>query len=326
MIAEDGWAIIPVAGEGTRLRPQTYTTPKALLPVAGKPILGHILDEVLRLGIRKVALVIGHHGEQIVEFAESHYDTCEIAAVRQSEQLGLGHAVYLTRELAEGDLLLIVYGDTVFEADLSRAMEVGADGVIGVRKVDDPRRFGVVELDGNRIVRLVEKPDEFVSDIAIAGINLIQNSGLLFSSLERLIKDGIKTRGEYQLTDGFNKMVSDGAHLETFCVERWFDCGTPDTLLETNRYLLDRLQPPPPSDGAILKPPVFVSESAIVKNSILGPYVSVGERAKITDALIRNSIIGDRAEVTGCFLEESLVGKNAVVKSGPRRVNVGESS
>lgn len=325
MIA-DGWAIIPVAGEGTRLRPQTYTTPKAMLPVAGKPILGHILDEVIRVGIRKLALVVGHLGEQIVEFAEHHYGDCEIAVVRQTEQLGLGHAVYLTRELADGDFLLIVYGDTVFEADLSGAAQTDADGVIGVRIVDDPRRFGVVELDGNRIVRLVEKPETFVSDIAIAGINLIRNSRVLFSSLERLINDGIRTRGEYQLTDGFNEMVAEGAHLETFIVKNWFDCGTPETLLETNRYLLDRLPPPSPSEGAILKPPVFISESAILENSVLGPYVSVGERARITDAHIRNSIIGDRAEVTGCDLEESLVGKNTKVESDSRGLNVAESS
>ncbi len=321
-----GWAIVPAAGEGTRLRPHTYTTPKALLCVAGKPILGYILDQVVRLGIRKVAVVIGHCGDQIVEFAECYRDVCEIAWVRQSEQLGLGHAVHLTRGLTDGDPLLIIYGDTLFEGDLSRAGEAKADGMIGVRKVEDPGRFGVVELDGSRVVRLVEKPEAFVSDLAIVGVNFIRNSALLFGCLDRMIREEIKTRGEYQLTDAFNLMVSDGARLETFSVDEWFDCGTPEALLEANRCLLSDLPPPPASDGTILRPPVFISESAILKNAILGPYVSVGERARITDALIRNSIVGDRAEVTGCFLEASLVGKNTVVRSEPLGLNVAESS
>ncbi len=322
----EGWAVIPVAGVGSRLRPHTHTTPKPLLHVAGKPILGYILDEVVRLGIRKVALVVGYMGDRIFEFAQQAYDFCEIVPVTQDEMLGLGHAVFLTREWTDGRPILIIYGDTVFESNLAEAAAVRAEGAIGVRQVENPSRFGVVELEGSRILRLVEKPENFVSNVAIVGINLIRNSALLFSCLETMIQQGLKTRGEFQLTDAFNMMVTEGAHLETFQVDNWFDCGTPDTLLETNRHLLARLPQPEAREGAILIPPVFVSESATVTNSVLGPNVSVEDGAVVADARIRDSIIGEGARVTGCFLERSLVGTNAVVEAGPRRLNVGDSS
>ena len=322
----DGWAVIPAAGVGARLRPHTHTTPKPLLHVAGKPILGYILDEVVRLGIRKIALVVGYMGDQIVAFARKHYDCCEIVPVYQNEPQGLGQAVFLAREWADGHPTLIVYGDTVFEGDLSGAVALDADGAIGVHQVEDPSRFGVVAVEGRRITSLVEKPEDPVSRLAIVGVNFVRNSALLFESLASLIKDDIRTRGEFQLTDAFSLMVERGAHLETFSVDNWFDCGAPDALLETNRHLLERLPRPEPGEGPILIPPVYVSPSATVENSILGPYVSVGDAAIVTDAIIRDSIIGEGARVGGCFLEKSLVGSNAVVQSGPRKLNVGDSS
>jgi glucose-1-phosphate thymidylyltransferase len=322
----DGWAVVPAAGVGTRLRPHTHTTPKPLLHVAGKPILGYILDEVVRLGIRKLALVVGYMGDQIVAFARKNYDFCEIVPVAQHEPQGLGQAVYLTRECAEGHPTLIVYGDTVFDTDLSEAVARQADGAIGVRKVDDPARFGVVAVDGRRILRLVEKPEQFVSDLAIVGINFIRDSAALYSALETLIDRDLRTRGEFQLTDAFNMMVERGSRLDTFPVENWFDCGAPDTLLATNRHLLGRQSQPDERPGVIQIPPVYISPSASVENSIIGPYVSVGEGAQVKDALVRDSIIGEGAHVTGCFLEKSLVGTNAMVESRPRRLNVGDSS
>ncbi|MDA0746303.1 MAG: sugar phosphate nucleotidyltransferase [bacterium] len=322
----DGWAVIPAAGVGSRLRPHTHTTPKALLPVAGKPILGYILDEVVRLGIDKVALVVGHLGDRIVQFVKKTYSFSQVVPVIQNEPQGLGQAVYLTRKWVDGAPLLIVYGDTVFEGDLMGAARLKADAAIGVRQVEDPRRFGVVQVEGQKIVRLVEKPEEFISDLAIVGVNLIQRSELLFSCLQTLVEKDIRTRGELQLTDAFGLMVEAGAHLEMFPVEHWFDCGAPESLLETNRHLLGRHATPCQREGAILIPPVFVAESATVKNSILGPYVSVGDDAEVTDALVRDSIIGEGAKLSGCFLERSLVGSKAVVEAGPRRLNVGDSS
>jgi glucose-1-phosphate thymidylyltransferase len=234
--------------------------------------------------------------------------------------------VYLTRDWTDGHPVLIVYGDTVFEGDLGEAIGAPGDGAIGVHRVEDPTRFGVVEEDGGRIVRLVEKPEAFVSDLAIVGINYIRNSRLLFSCLETMIQRDLRTRGELQLTDAFSLMVSQGAHLSTFPVDNWFDCGAPDTLLETNQNLLSRLPKPAPREDVILIPPVFVSESASVTRSILGPDVSVGDGAVVADAIISDSIIGEGAHVSGCSLARSLVGTNAVVESGARRLNVGDSS
>jgi glucose-1-phosphate thymidylyltransferase len=294
--------------------------------VAGKPILGYILDEVMRLGIRKLALVVGYMGDQIEAFARRHYDFCEIVPVAQHEPQGLGQAVHLTRQWVDGHPALIVYGDTVFDTGLSEAVKLACDGAIGVHRVQDPARFGVVATEGRRIVRLVEKPEQFVSDMAIVGINFIRDSASLFAALETLIGSDLRTRGEFQLTDAFNLMVERGAHLETFPVEKWFDCGAPETLLETNRHLLERHPAPPERPGAILIPPVYISPSAEVMNSIIGPHVSVGDGAIVRDALVRDAIIGEGARVSGCFLERSLVGSNAVVESRPRRLNVGDSS
>ena len=184
----------------------------------------------------------------------------------------------------------------------------------------------MVKLEGNRIVELVEKPETFVSDLALVGINFVREGGRLFDCLEELIAKDMRTRGEYQLTDAFNLMVQQGADLKILPVDNWYDCGAPDTLLETNRALLGKLPMPESRDGVILIPPVFVSGTARVSNSIVGPYASVGDGAMVVDSLIRDSIVGEGAQVCGCFLEQSLVGTNAIVEEGARRLNVGDSS
>ena len=308
------------------MRPHTHTTPKPLLTVGGKPILGYILDEVIRLGIRRIALIVGYRGDQILEFAQRQYGDCEVQAIEQPQPQGLGHAVHLAAPLTHGSPVLIVYGDTVFEGGLDDAVSRDVDGAIGVRKVEDPSRFGVVELDGDRIVRLVEKPETFVSDTAIVGVNLIRDSGRLFACLDRLVADDVRTRGEYQLTDAFSMMVDEGAHLEAFAVDQWFDCGAPETLLETNRHLLGRAPIPVPRDGVVIAPPVHIASSADISRSIIGPYVSVGEDAVIEESVVRDTIVGNGAHLKGCNLEHSLIGDHAVVESGRRRLNVGDSS
>jgi glucose-1-phosphate thymidylyltransferase len=326
MALDEGCAIIPAAGIGSRLKPHTHTVPKPLLSVGGKPILAHIIDEIVGLGIRKVVLIVGYRGDQIITFAEKRYPDCEIIAVQQDKPKGIGHAVNLARDHAIGRPTLIVFGDTVFECDLVPIADLDVDGAIGVRQVDDPSRFGVVRLEGDRIVDVVEKPDHFVSDQAMVGVNLIRDSDRLFACLEELIQSGQKTRGEYQLTDAFAAMVEQGAHLHAFPVDNWFDCGVTESLLETNRHLLGRLGPAESRDGVILIPPVFVAESAEVTNSVVGPHVSVGEGARISDSVIKDSIVGEGAQVAGCYLNQSLIGDNAVVEAGARRLNVGDSS
>ena len=326
MVLSDGCAIIPAAGVGSRLRPHTHTIPKPLLSVGGKPILAHILDEVVGLGVPQIVLVVGYRGDQIVDFAQDRYPDCEVIAVQQDKPEGIGQAVYLARDYAEGRPTLIVFGDTVFECDLAPIAGLDVDGAIGVRHVEDPSRFGVVRTEGDRIVDVVEKPDHFVSNQAMVGVNLIRDSAGLFSCLEEMITQGKKTRGEFQLTDVFGMMVERGAHLHAFPVDNWFDCGVTESLLETNRHLLGRLAPATPRDGVILIPPVFVADSACVENSVVGPHVSIGENARVRNSVIKDSIVGAGARLDGCYLHKSLIGDNAVVETGARQLNVGDSS
>lgn len=276
--------------------------------------------------MRRIALIVGHRGDQILRFAQEHYPDCEVRAIEQAQPLGLGHAVYLANEVASGSPVLIVYGDTVFEGGLDEAVSLDADGAIGVRKVDDPSRFGVVELDDNRIIRLVEKPESFVSDTAIVGVNLIRSSDYLFDCLKRIVDDSIRSSGEYQITDAFSMMVDEGAHLAAFAVENWFDCGAPDSLLETNRHLLGRMPEPPEREGVVIVPPVHISSSAQIERSVIGPYVSVGDEVVIEESVLKDTIVGSGARLKGCTLEQSLIGENAVVEAGGRRLNVGDSS
>ena len=325
-IVRDAWAVIPAAGVGTRLRPHTYTTPKPLLHVAGKPIIGHILDRVVALGVRRVVLVVGTMGDQIVDYATDAYAFEEVAFRVQAETKGLGHALRMTRDVVDGSPALIIYGDTIFDGDLAGVFQADADGFIGVKKVEDASRFGVVRLEGDRIVQVVEKPKQFVSNLAIIGVNFFRNTALLFDCLDEIIGRGITTGGEYQATDAFARMIERNAVLKAFPVEAWFDCGSPDALLETNRHLLAKLGVPDLKGKAIVVPPAFVAEGAAVETSILGPFVSIAQGARVENAIVRDSIIGDNAVVRDCILERSLVGSGAIVRGGAQRLNVGDSS
>jgi len=319
-------AIIPVAGVGTRLRPQTHTVPKALVPVAGKPILAHILDRLLPLGVDELVLVVGYLGEKVVEYVRGRY-RFQVHVVEQQERKGLGHAIHLTRPVvADDEPVLIVLGDTIVEADLQPVV-AGGQNAIAVRRVEDPRRFGIAEVEHGRVVRLVEKPDEPTSNLALVGIYYLTQPGLLYRALERVIEEGRKVKGEYQLTDGLQIMVQEGAELTTFEVETWHDCGNPDTLLETNRVLLERSPGwAGPFEGSIIRPPVAIDPSAVVRASIIGPYVSIGAGAVIAHSIVSDRIIGEGARVDGVLLRHSLVGEEARVQGSASRLNIGDHS
>lgn len=320
------WAVVPVAGFGTRLRPHTHTRPKPLLHVAGQPIIGHILDQLVPLGVRRIVLVIGYMGELIVDYVRSRSDFDQVECVEQKELLGLGHAIALTRPVVDGSPMLVVYGDTIFRADL-RSLQVGdRAGVLGVKRVDDPRRFGVVVQQGGRVVRLVEKPDSFVSDQAIVGVNYVRDSALLYQCLADLMDRQLRTRGEYQLTDALQMMVDRGADLATFVVDDWFDCGTQEALLVTNRYLLDGREAPAAPNASVIIPPVHLDPSAQVESSVIGPYVSIAAGARVRNAIVRNAIIGEQASVENVLIENSLVGFQALLKGRWSRLNVGDLS
>jgi glucose-1-phosphate thymidylyltransferase len=317
-------AVIPVAGEGTRLRPQTHTVPKPLLRVAGKPILGHIFDDIVDLGIKDIVLIVGYRGKEIIDYVNAHYDV-RLSVAEQSEPLGLGHAIYLSKDYVGDEPVLIILGDSIFKGDL-RGMVESKENCIGVTRVDEPQRFGIVELDGSQIVGLVEKPEKPKTDLAIVGVYCLQDSGLLYSALGRIIEAGTKTKGEFQLTDALNLMMSEGVVLKAFDIEGWYDCGKPETLLDTNRALLDRAAPQVDLPGSIVIPPVHMGEGASVESSVIGPHVSVADNSQVRRSIIRNSIIGENALVEDALLEASLVGDNAVVRGKYKKLNVGDSS
>jgi glucose-1-phosphate thymidylyltransferase len=318
-------AVIPVAGVGTRLRPHTHTVPKALLYVAGKPILGHIIDMVSTLDVEEIVLVVGYMREKIEAYVEKNYDL-PIRAVLQEEPKGLGHAVYVTREaVGEGTPLLVILGDTIFDLDFSPIVQ-GGQNLIGVREVEDPRRFGVVKTEGSRITGFVEKPDKPPSNLAIVGLYHFTDGGHLYAALDEVVRKNITTKGEYQLTDALQIMLEGGQEMSCLHIEGWFDCGNRETLLETNRYLLDRVGKPFDAKGSIIIPPVSIDPSATVENSIVGPYTSVAEGAVIRSSIVQNSILGEGATVENTSLEDSLIGDNALVRDSCRKLNVGDSS
>jgi glucose-1-phosphate thymidylyltransferase len=319
-------AIVPVAGVGTRLRPHTYTLPKALMPVAGKPILGHILDQLLEVGVDEVVLVVGHLGEKIEAYVRENY-RLPAHFVRQEQPLGNGHAIYVAREYLGPEPVLIMLGDTIFRGDFRPVLRSRVS-LIGVREVADPRRFGVVEVtEDGRVARIVEKPERPPSRLAITGVYFVHDAPLFRRCLERLVEEDRRFRGEYWLADALQLYVDAGAEVRTYPVEEWYDCGTPEALLAANRALLDVLNPPSPSlDGALVHPPVAVAPGAVVEESVVGPYVSVAEGARVVRSVIRDCIVNRNATVQNVVLEGSLIGEGAYLEGRPTRVNLGDDS
>jgi glucose-1-phosphate thymidylyltransferase len=317
-------AIVPVAGVGSRLRPHTYTVPKVLINVAGKPIIGHIMDRLIDHGVDEATIVIGYLGEKIREYILKHY-TIKVDFVEQEERLGLGHAIFLSRHTISRDPILIILGDTIFDADL-KTMMASNHSVLGVRKVDDPRRFGVAETTNGFIAKLVEKPENPKSNLAVVGLYYIKQPQLLIECLKELIKTNVRTKGEYQLTDALQMMIDRGEKMKTFDIRGWYDCGKPETLLATNRILLDGAPVPHAPKGVVLQPPVFISPEAKVVNAVIGPNTTIAAGAQVENSIIRNSIVSEGSQVSDALLEDSIVGSNAVVRGSYKRINIGDSS
>jgi glucose-1-phosphate thymidylyltransferase len=317
-------AVVPAAGVGTRLRPHTHTIPKALVNVAGKPILAHIMDGLVGSGISRVILVVGYMGDRIRSYVERRYPGVA-ECIEQPEQLGLGHAVYLTRKLAPSGPLLIVLGDTIVHTDYSDFL--GSDRpVLGVKEVPDPQRFGIAQVEDGRVKALIEKPEHPPGNLALVGLYYLPHAEELHGRLETLVHSNLTTKGEYQLTDALALMIQDGVDMRVSPVDGWFDCGKPETLLLTNEYLLRMAERNPDVPGVLILPPVSIDPSARVTQSILGPNVSVAAGAVIHNSIIRNSIVNEHAEVRDIVLEASLIGENAVVRGTFQRLNVGDSS
>ncbi len=318
-------AIIPVAGVGSRLRPHTYSQPKVLLNVAGKPIIGHIMDKLIESGIDEAIIIVGHLGDQIEKYIETHY-SIKLTFVAQSKQLGLAHAIHMcTPYIIEEEPLFIILGDTIFDVDLKPVL-ASRISTLGVKEVEDPRRFGVAVTEGNRIVKLVEKPDQPVSNLALVGLYFLRRADTLFNSIDYIIENNVTTKGEFQLTDALQHMIDLGEPFSTFSIQGWHDCGTPETLLATNEVLLHQYHRDDPRPGCIINPPVFIADTATVTNAIIGPNVTIGEDAVVNDAIITNSIIGQKSQVSDIMLDRSIVGNNAVVSAMGHELNIGDYS
>lgn len=320
--------IIPLAGRGTRLQPHTFTKPKPLVTCAGKPVLGHILDKLSDIPIDDVVFVVGHLGEQIEEYVRPNYNF-KAHYVEQKELKGQAHAIRLTREYIHGPVL-IIFVDTIFEAELAKLTSVDSDGVIHVKEVDDPRRFGVVTLDDKGyITRFVEKPSTPISNLAVVGVYYIRDSQAMFEAIDDLIARNIQTKGEYFLADAFQIMVERGARFQAWTIPVWEDCGTPEALLHSNRYLLENGHAngdPSKFPETVIVPPVYIHPSAKIERSVIGPYATIAADVEVRDSIVRDSIVDEDSVIQDTMLDQSLIGKRASVVGQFHRVNVGDAS
>lgn len=323
-------AIIPVAGIGTRLRPHTHTQPKALIPIAGKPIIAHIIDSLIKEGINEFVFIIGYMGDKIENYISSTYPNIKVDYVIQTTGRGTGHAIYLAKEFIKGHgEILIVLGDTIVDVSLKPVLDSDMS-MLGVKKVDDPRLFGVAEIGADGYIkRMVEKPSIPKSNLALVGMYKIKESDKLIEALEYNIDNKITNQNEYQLTDALMRMVEQGVKFKAFDVDNWFDCGKKEILLDTNSILLKRLNYDTSKykfDNTIIIPPVFIGENCRIANSIIGPNVSIGDNAILNYAVVKESIVGPYAQLEYAILERSLIGNDAVFKGMKQSLNIGDST
>jgi len=323
-------AIIPVAGAGTKLRPHTYTQPKALIPLAGRTILSIIIDQLREGGVQEFILVVGYMGEKIQDYVQMHYPELDVTFVQQADRQGLGHAIYLTRELVGDDEVLIVLGDTICEFDVAQLLAVEGS-VLGVKKVDDPRNFGVAEIDEAGIItKVVEKPQIPKSNMALVGLYRVREAELLFRCLEANLSAGVMSHDEYSLTDALDCMIGQGARFSGFRVSNWFDCGRKESLLTSNAILLKKfggtIAESHIFENAIIIPPVSIAPGCTVHNSIVGPHVAIGEGSQIHYSVVRDSIIGSFSKLYDVVLHDSLIGSDTAIKGETRILNIGDNT
>lgn len=326
-------AIIPVAGIGTRLRPHTHTQPKALVPVAGKAILLHIVDMLIDNNVKDFVFIIGYMGVKIRKFILSHYQDrgLNIEFVMQEPREGIGHALYTARETFRNEEnVLIILGDTIVQVNLNEFLE-SKHSVLGVRKVNVPGQFGIAELNGKGFIRkVVEKPKIPKSNLALVGFYKISDVPKLIEALEHIITHNIKTLGEYQLTDALMYMIEQGHLMKTMPVDNWFDCGKRQSLLEANAILLGRNYKKSPSakkyPNTIIIPPVSIGENCRITNSIIGPNVAIGEDTVVTYSVIEDTIVGSYSELKNVVLEHSIIGNDTRILGMSQRLNIGDNT
>ena len=321
--------VIPLAGYGTRMRPHTYVRPKPLINVAGKPVLAHILDRFQAFDVDEAIFIVGHLGEQVAEYVDTHYHFPITRYVEQRELKGQSHALWLAREYLQGPLF-IVFVDTIFDGDLQVVNRTDADGIAFVKEVEDPRRFGVAVTDeGGRVLRFIEKPDSMEHRLAVIGLYWIREGERLVDAIRELLEKDIQTKGEYYLADALQIMIDRGATFRTQRVDVWQDCGTIPATIETNRYLLEHGAANDAGRSfphSAIVPPCYIGENVTIEGAVVGPYATVLDGAVIRDAIVRDSIIGAGATVESALVEKSIIGERAHVRGTFRAYNVTDTS
>ena len=322
--------IIPLAGKGTRLRPHTYTTPKPLLHVGGKPVMSYIMDDLRDLGVREAVFITGYLKQNIESYVRKEYPDFTSHFVEQPVQDGTAGAVKLARPFIDEDCL-IIFVDTLFDADLEMVKSLPADvaGVIWAKEVEDYQRFGVIVTDDNGFMkRIVEKPRDPVSNLANIGLYYIKDWKLLFEGIDSVTVGPKAKGGEFYLTDAFQYMIDQGARIKVVEVEGWYDCGQVETLLDTNRHLLETTRERDPDGGVRVKvtAPVRVSEGVDLDNVQLGPNVTIETGCKVSNSKLRATIVGENTVIENCELHDSIVGSNVVLKGVKGSVSVGDHS
>lgn len=323
-----------MAGRGTRLRPHTLTVPKPLIPIAGKPIVHRLVEDIVKVcdqDVDEIAFIIGRDfGKKVEE--QLHHVADQVGSKAsiyyQDEKLGTAHAILCAKESLKGNLV-VAFADTLFKADFK--LDSSADGIIWVQKVEDPRPFGVVKInEDNTITDFVEKPQDFVSDLAIIGIYYFKDGDNLRDELQYLIDNDIKDRGEYQITNALENMKNKGIKFTPGQVDEWLDCGNKNVTVYTNQRYLEFIKDTPlvaassTVENAVIIPPVFIGEGAVISNSVVGPYVSVGNNTKIEGSVIKNSIIQENSEIKQANFANSMIGNFVKYEASVSDLSIGD--
>lgn len=321
--------IIPLAGKGTRLRPHTHLVPKPMLKIAGKPVMDYILEDLETLGgVEQIVYVTGHLKEKVEEHARTRFAKLPAVFVEQKVQDGTAGAVKLAQPFVDQDVL-IIFVDTIFETDLSVIRTTKADGIIWVKEVEDYQRFGVVvtDKDGN-MTKIVEKPKTPISKRANIGLYYVKNWRLLYEGIDHVLTQP-KNQGEYFLTDAFQYMIDKGAKLKVIDVEGWYDAGKLDTLLETNRTVLEKgkaRKPTPVPAGVTIHDPVYIEDGVTLSKATIGPNVSIGAGSSVEGSTLTDTIIGNKTKVKGSSLKNSLVGDDVTIEGLTGELTVADHS